>query len=132
MLLFMKKHFMHKGFSIRLYMLTLGMRLRQSLSFIQLPFKNSYRSKKISPFFIRGDSAEKLKEKLAAHQIPVSEIEYKNSAVVFAESNSLSWKKIIDTVRQESKGHIFYFHGSGTHALVGSHSKAKQGEIIVL
>jgi N-acetylglucosaminyl-diphospho-decaprenol L-rhamnosyltransferase len=134
MQLFMKKHFSDKGFSFRLYMLTLGLRLRQALSFMRLPFKTSCPSKTGTPFFIRGNPGgeEKLKQRLAVHQIPVSEIEKKKDAVIFCENDSFPWKTIIAAIRHDSKRHLYYFHGAGTHALVGSYSGKKRGQVIVL
>ena len=59
MQLFMKKHFGNKGFSFRIYMLTLGLRLRQALSFISLPFKKTaYGSKTSLSFFIKENPKE--------------------------------------------------------------------------
>ena len=135
MQLFIKKHFSRKGFSFRLYLLTLGLRLRQMLTFIRLPFKKTvYSSKTSTPVFIKGSPGgeEILKQKLAAYQIPVSEIERKEDAIIFYENDSYPWKTIIAAIRRESKKHLYYFHGAGTHALVGSHTGVKQGEVIVL
>ncbi len=135
MQLFIKKHFSNKGFSFRLYMLTLGLRLRQSLSFIRLPFKKTaYGSKTETPVFIKGnsESEENLKLKLADYQMQVSEIEKKEDAIIFYENNSFPWKGIIAEIGRESGRHLYYFHGAGTHAIIGSHSGADQGEVIVL
>ena len=135
MQLFMKKHFRNKGFSLRIYMLTLGLRLRQTLSFMRLPFKKTdYSSKTDNPVFIKGKPADKeiLKQKLAAHHIPVSKIENKDNAVLFYENESLPWKKIIAEIRCESEKRSYYFHGAGTHAIIGSHSRGRQGRVIVL
>ncbi len=135
MQLFMKKHFSNKGFSFRLYVLTLGLRLRQALSFMSLPFKKTaYSSKSFTAVYIKGNpgSEEKFKQKLAAHRMPVSEIEKKENAIIFYENDSFPWKKIIAEIGRESGKHLFYFHGAGTHAIVGSHSGEKQGQIIAL
>ena len=135
MQLFMKKHFGNKGFSFRLYMMTLGLRLRQSLSFMRLPFKKTtYGSKAGTPVFIKGNPGdeENLKQKLAAFKIPVSEIEKKENAIIFYENDSFTWKTIIAEIRNEPGMRLYYFHGDGTHALVGSHSGAFQGQVIVL
>jgi GT2 family glycosyltransferase len=135
MQLFMKKHFSNKSFSFRLYTLTLGLRLRQALSFISLPFKKTaYGSITGTPVFIKGTSGieEKFKQKLADYQIPVSEIEKKENAIIFYESDSFPWKGIIAEIGRESGRHLYYFHGAGTHAIIGSHSGADQGEVIVL
>ena len=135
MQLFIKKHFNSKGFSFRLYILTLGLRLRQAISVLRLPFKKTtYGSKTGAPVFIKGSPADKevLKQKLAAYQIPVSDIEKKENAVIFCENDSFPWKTIIVLIRRESKKRLYYFHGAGTHALAGSHAGGKQGQVIVL
>ena len=135
MQLFIKKHFSNKGFSFRLYMLTLGLRLRQTLAFMRLPFnKTKYGSKTDGPVFIKGDPGDReiLKQKLAGYRISVSEIEKKEDCIVFCENDSLSWKTIIAAIGHESKKQLYYFHGAGTHALVGSHAGGKQGQVIVL
>jgi GT2 family glycosyltransferase len=135
MQLFIKKHFSDSGFSLRVSMLTIGLRLRQALSVLRLPFKKkAYSSKNGIPVFIKGPfaGAELLRQKLNASQIPVSDIEKTEYPVVFHENDSFTWKTIIEAVRDESKKHLYYFHGEGTHALVGSHAGGKQGQVIVL
>ena len=135
MQLFIKKHFSNKSFSFRLYMLMLGLRLRQAISFMRLPFKKtSYSSKTGSSVFIKGvpEGEEELKQRLAAYQIPVSEIEKKKDAIIYYENDSFPWKKIIAEIGRESGRHLYYFHGAGTHAIIGSHSGTLQGQVIVL
>jgi N-acetylglucosaminyl-diphospho-decaprenol L-rhamnosyltransferase len=134
MQLFIKKHFSNKSFSLRLYMLMLGLRLRQALSFIRLPFRSSSPSRPGTPVFITGNpgSEEKLKQRLAACQIPVSEIEKNADATVYYETDCFPWKTIIAAIGHESKSHLYYFHGTGTHALVGSSSGGKPGQVIAL
>jgi uncharacterized protein (UPF0248 family) len=100
-----------------------------------LPFKKTaYGSITGTPVFIKGTSGieEKFKQKLADYQIPVSEIEKKENAIIFYESDSFPWKRIIAEIGRESGRHLYYFHGAGTHAIIGSHSGADQGEVIVL
>src|SRR5579863_7449116 len=134
MQLFMKKHFGNKGFSSRLFIMTLGLRLRQALSFMRLPFKTSNFSNNVRPVFIKGNPADKeiLMQRLTACQITVSETEKKSNAIIFYETDSFPWKNIIAEIRPESKRHLYYFHGTGTHALVGSNSRSKKGQVIVL
>jgi GT2 family glycosyltransferase len=135
MQLFMKKHFRNKGFSFRIHILTLGLRLRQVMSFISLPFKKiKYGLKSDTPVFIKGNpgSEEKFKQKLAAYQMRVSEIEKKEDAILFYENDFFPWKEIIAEIGREPEKHLYYFHGAGTHAIIGSRSGGKQGEVIVL
>lgn len=135
MLLFIKKHFRNKSFSFRLYMLMLGLRLRQALSLIGLPFrKTATGSKTGTRVFIVGapGSEGKLKQELAARQIPVSEIERKADAIIFYETDSFPWKNIIEAIRHKTKRRFYYYHGKGTHALVGSYSGGVPGEVIAL
>jgi hypothetical protein len=135
MQLFMKKHFINRGSLFRSYTLNLGLRLRQALAFISLPFKKSGPGSKTSiPFFIKGNPGndEKLKQKLAACHIPVSEIVNNGDAIIFCETDSFSWKTIITGIRSDPGRHPYYFHGDGTHAIVGSHTGRKQGRVIEL
>jgi N-acetylglucosaminyl-diphospho-decaprenol L-rhamnosyltransferase len=134
MQLFMKKHFNKKGNSARLYVLNLGLRLRQALAFIRLPFKKPAFGKTGIPVFIKGNpgNEEKIKQKLAGYHMPVSEVEKKAGAIIFYENDSFSWKTIIAEIRSQPQRHLYYFHGAGTHAIVGSHSDRKQGQIIEL
>jgi GT2 family glycosyltransferase len=134
MQLFIQKHFNSNSFSFRM-MLTIGLRLRQALSLLQLPFKNPASGPKNGiSVFIKGNPAvvEKLKRKLAAHQIPVSDIEKTTDSVILCENDSFPWKTIIAAIRAETKTHLYYFHGAGTHSLVGSQAGGKRGQIIVL
>ncbi|HZZ76651.1 MAG TPA: glycosyltransferase family 2 protein [Puia sp.] len=135
MQLFIKKHFGRNGPSFRLNMLILGLRLRQVLSVLRLPFKKSTDGPKTgTSVFIRGNpnDIEKLKQKLVACGIRESDVEKTEDAIILCENNSLPWKTIISTIRTESKKRLYYFHGEGTHSLVGSHAEAKQGQVIVL
>ncbi len=135
MQLFMKKHFRNKSFSLRIYLLTLGLRLRQALAFIWLPFiKTEYGSKTGKSVFIKGSppDTEKIKQQLSTYQIRISDIETEETDIVFFENDLFPWKTIIATIRRDSKTHLYYFHGKGTHALVGSYSAGKPGRVIVL
>ncbi|MEJ0083470.1 MAG: hypothetical protein WDM78_21535 [Puia sp.] len=62
----------------------------------------------------------------------VSEIEKKENAIVFCENDSFNWKTIIAEIRREPGKRLYYFHGAGTHALVGSHTGGERGQVIVL
>jgi hypothetical protein len=111
------------------------LRLRQSLAFIFLPFKKkSPISKSGTPFFIKGnpDIKEILKQKLSARHFPVSEKEKNDDAIIFCETNSFSWKTIIANISNEPERHLYYLHGSGTHALVGSDSGGNPGKVFEL
>jgi N-acetylglucosaminyl-diphospho-decaprenol L-rhamnosyltransferase len=135
MQMFIKKHFSNKSFSFRLYLLMLGLRLRQALSYIGLAFKKTaIDSKTGARVFIMGagGSDEKLKQRLADRHIPVSEIEKKADATIFYETDSFPWKNIIEAIRHKTKRHLYYFHGAGTHALVSSYSGENRGQVIVL
>jgi GT2 family glycosyltransferase len=135
MQLFMKKHFASSGVPLRLLILNIGLRLRQSLAFIFLPFKKKNPiSKSGTPFFIKGspDIKEILKQRLRARHFPVSEKEENDDAIIFCEDKSFLWKTIIARIRNEPESHLYYFHGAGTHALVGSHSEEKPGQIFEL
>jgi GT2 family glycosyltransferase len=135
MQLFMKKHFNHKGFSFSLHVLTLGLRVRQVLSLMRLPFKKTADDLKTgTPVFIKGNpgSEEKFKQKLAPYQIPVTEIEEKGDPIIYYENSSFPWKRIIAEIGRNSGRHLFYIHGTGTHAIVGSHSAGNQGQVIVI
>jgi N-acetylglucosaminyl-diphospho-decaprenol L-rhamnosyltransferase len=129
--LFMQKHFNNKGYSARLCVMNLGLHIRQALAFIRLPFKKSG-SKISGPVFIKGNprDEEKIKQKLAGYHLPVSEVEKKTDAIIFFQSDSFSWKTIITEIRNKPQRHSYYFHGEGTHAIVGSYSGRKQGQII--
>jgi hypothetical protein len=135
MQLFIKKHFGRNGPSFRLNTLIIGLRLRQMLSVLQLPFKKSTDGPKTGmSVFIRGNpnDIEKLKQKLVACGIRESDVEKTEDTIILCENDSLPWKTIISTIRTESKKRLYYFHGEGTHSLVGSHAEAKQGQVIVL
>jgi GT2 family glycosyltransferase len=135
MQLFIKKHFGRNGPSFRLNTLIIGLRLRQVLSVLQLPFKKSTDGPKTGmSVFIRGNpnDIEKLKQKLVACGIRESDVEKTEDTIILCENDSLPWKTIISTIRTESKKRLYYFHGEGTHSLVGSHAEAKQGQVIVL
>jgi N-acetylglucosaminyl-diphospho-decaprenol L-rhamnosyltransferase len=135
MQLFMKKHFKGGSSSLQLFILNIGMQFRQALAFTMLPFKKSERNSKTRmPVFIKGDpgNEERLKMKMIANHIPVSENENNGAAIIFCESDHRSWKTIIAEITNKPGRLIYYFHGSGTHSAVSSYSNRKQGDVIEL
>jgi N-acetylglucosaminyl-diphospho-decaprenol L-rhamnosyltransferase len=135
MQLFMKKHFKEGGPSIQFFILSTGMRFRQALAFMMLPFKNtSIISKQGLSVYFKGkpEDEEKLKLELAGNHIPVSENENSGTAIIYCESDRLSWKTIIAEITNSPGRLIYYFHGRGTHSAVSSHSNCEQGDIIEL
>lgn len=134
MQLFMKKHFNESGSPFQSFILSAGMRGRQALAFIALPFKKLRGpSKPIMSFFLQGDTEhmEKLKMQLAEKHMKVTEIENKGAAIIFFRSDLLPWKLIISEIAKNPGG-IYYFHGEYTHSIVGSQSSRDQGDVIEL
>jgi GT2 family glycosyltransferase len=133
--LFAKKHTKVAGSSIQLFILTLGMRMHRALAYASLPFKKSEEnSKKKLVFFIKGESViqKKWTVKLTGKNIPVTKNENNGEEIIFCEGRDLSWKMIIEIISINPGRRIYSFHGSGTHAAVGSFSNNEQGEVIEL
>jgi hypothetical protein len=61
--------------------------------------------------------------------IPVSENEKDADEIIYCESAGCSWKSIIAEITNARSQFIYMFHGSGTHAAVGSYSSRKQGNV---
>jgi N-acetylglucosaminyl-diphospho-decaprenol L-rhamnosyltransferase len=135
MQLFMKKHFNESGFSFQSFILSAGMRGRQALSFIALPFKKlRHSSNPVMSFILKGDAEhmEKLKMQLAEKHVPVTRIENKGTAIIFCQSDLFPWKLIISEIAKKQADAVYYFHGAGTHSMVSSHSSRDQGDVIEL
>ncbi len=135
MQLFMKKHFSERGSSIQSLVLTAGMRSRQTLALMTLPFKKSGRqTKPITSLFLKGDPdpVKKLKMLLADKHLPVTENEKKAAAIIFCRSDLHPWKFIISEIAKKQAQAVYYFHGEGTHSIVSSHSSSDQGNVIEL
>ena len=133
--MFIKKHFKGAGSSLQLFVLSLGMRLRQALAYALLPFKKPGRiSKTTSTVFIKGEPAvqKKWKQKLTGNNIPVSENENTGEEIIFCEGPYLSWKMIIAEITKNPGRLMYYFHGSDTHSAVSSYSSRNEGEVIEL
>ena len=133
--LFIKKHFKGASSSLQLFLMRMGVRLRQSLAYIRLPFKNSG-GKGNTPLsvFIKGEQEIQKKwiSTLAEKKIPVSENETGAEEIIFCEGPLQSWKSIIAEVSKNKSRILYKFHGAGTHAAVGSSSSREQGEVFEL
>jgi hypothetical protein len=75
---------------------------------------------------------EILTQRLRDRHFPVSEEEKNDAAIIFCEDHSFLWKTIIASIRNEPESHLYFFHGAGTHALVGSNSEGSQGQVFEL
>lgn len=134
MQIFAKKHFSNKS-RFRFYILSLGLRMRQLLAFVSLPFIRSGRKlNNARPVFIKGSPSneEKIKQKLKAGHMAVTEKEKSGDSVIYCEGLHFPWKTIIQEIGNNTANHLNYFYGHGTHAIVGSHSGKRQGEMIEL
>jgi N-acetylglucosaminyl-diphospho-decaprenol L-rhamnosyltransferase len=136
MTLFMKKHFRGTRSLFHLFSLIMAVKLHQALAYFFM-----LTSKKQDAFpvtglnvLIKGEPAdqEKWKRKLAEENIPVAGNETPYEKIIFCEGPHLSWKTIIEEITNHSDRMIFNFHGSGTHAAVGSYSGRCQGEVLEL
>jgi N-acetylglucosaminyl-diphospho-decaprenol L-rhamnosyltransferase len=133
--LFMKKHFSGPGKSMKLFSLSLAVQVYQVLSYLRLPFKNSIRKKKTRlRIFIKGEreALGKWKSKLDEIKNPVSETEADAEEIIYCEGPHHSWKSIIAEITNSKKRILYKFHGTGTHAAVGSYSSREQGDIFEL
>jgi N-acetylglucosaminyl-diphospho-decaprenol L-rhamnosyltransferase len=133
--LFIKKHFSGPRPTLQLFSLSLAVRLYQGLSFIRLPFKNSGINKKTRlRIFIKGDPDAKLiwETRLDEIKNPVSANEREAEEIIYCEGPHQTWKSIIAEIAGNKKSILYKFHGTGTHAAVGSYSSREKGEIFEL
>lgn len=135
MQLFMKKHFNDRRSSFQSFFLSAGMRSRQALSLMALPFRKfrQHSSRHLS-VFLKGDAdnTEKLKKQLEQMDILVAGNEKKRPAIIFCQNNLLPWKFIIAEIAKNPGGAVYFFHGADTCSIVGSHSNLEQGDVIEL
>ena len=133
--LFLKKHFTGGRSSFQLFLLRLGMRFHQTLTYILLPFKKSNGKSGItSRIFIKGspESQQVWKQRLFEKKIPVSENENEAEEIIYCEGPHQSWKTIITEIANNKPRFQYKFQGAGTHAAVGSYSSLEQGEVFEL
>lgn len=132
--LFMKKHFSGPLNSLQLFSLSLAVRFYQSLSFMSLPFRKSRGKKAGYRIFIKGepDSQLKWKSRLDKIKNPISPNEEDAEKIIYCESPGYSWKTIIAEISNNKRKILYKFHGSGTHAAVGSYSSLEQGDVLEL
>jgi N-acetylglucosaminyl-diphospho-decaprenol L-rhamnosyltransferase len=133
--LFLKKHFAGGRSSFQLFLLRLGMRFHQTLTYILLPSKKpNGKSDVPSRIFIKGspESQQLWKQKLFEKKILVSENENEAEEIIYCEGPYQSWKTIITEIANNKSCFRYKFQGAGTHAAVGSYSSLEQGEVFEL
>jgi N-acetylglucosaminyl-diphospho-decaprenol L-rhamnosyltransferase len=133
--LFIKKHFKGVRSSLQLFSLKMGIWIHQALAYVRVPFKKSMvKTGKLSRVFIQGDAGMKRlwKQALDEQTIPVSENIRDAEEIIFCEGPFQSWKSIIAEISVGRKRCLYKFHGSGTHAAVGSQSSREQGDVFEL
>jgi N-acetylglucosaminyl-diphospho-decaprenol L-rhamnosyltransferase len=130
--LFIKKHFTDNYSSIHLYILKLGIRLRQTLANFQIRFERTVK-KPSSPtrVFIRGAESERQfwKNRLEDRKIFVVENQTEANEILYCEGPDLTWKTIITEIANNKDNYAYKFHGTGTHSAVGSDSNRRQGDL---
>jgi N-acetylglucosaminyl-diphospho-decaprenol L-rhamnosyltransferase len=130
--LFMKKHFKNNGSSLPLFSLRLGVKLHRAIAHLVLPFKKLESKSGLRPIVcIRGEPGEqqKWKRRLEEKSISVSVNAKLANEMIYCESASFSWKSIITEITNTKSRIKYMFHGSGTHAAVGSNSSRQQGNV---
>jgi N-acetylglucosaminyl-diphospho-decaprenol L-rhamnosyltransferase len=133
--LFMKKHFKDNGTSLRLSSLRLGVKLHRAVAQLIFAFKKSEPKSGFRRIvFIRGepDEQENWQRWLEEKAITVSVNEKDANEMIYCESAGRSWKSIIAEMTNTKSRFIYMFHGSGTHAAVGSNSSSRQGNVFEL
>ncbi len=132
---FMKKHFVKTRSGAQMFLIRSGMRMHQVLAFLQIPFHSSSpQSRAPVPVFIKGnpDSSFLFRQKLETMGIPMTEKESAGVEIIYLEGSGLSWKSIIAEMIRNKVRYRYRFHGSGTHAAVGSDSAGDPGKFLVL
>ena len=129
MILFMKKHFKGFGSSIRLFLLTLAVRLHQVMAYFLTLTTKEEETTRISGFttIVKGDreAQKKWKQRLVENDVLS---EGNGEQIIFCEGPALSWKEIIKEISGCPDGAIYLFQGLDTHAAVGSYSSRSRGE----
>ena len=133
--LFMRKHFRQTRSRAQIFLIRSGMRMHQVLAFLQIPFHSSSpKHRTPDPVFIKGspDTCFLWRQKLEALGIPITEKQTAGVEIIYLEGSDLSWKSIIAEVFSNKVRYRYRFHGSGTHAAVGSDSAGDPGKFLVL
>jgi GT2 family glycosyltransferase len=135
MILFMRKHFTGFGSSIRLFFLSLGVRMHQLAAH---GFKLNSEKEQTVPLgsnrtVVRGDqeAREKWKIRLNGQNIQVG-MEGSDEEIIFCECTDLPWKEIIKEISDRPAAAIYLFHGENTHAAVSSTSNRYKGQVFEL
>ena len=71
---------------------------------------------------------QKLKEK----KFPVAKNEREAGEIIYCEGPHQSWKSVIAALSEGNNRVVYKFHGTGTHAAVGSYSSGDPGEVFEL
>ena len=133
--LFLNKHFNGSRPSLRLLSLRLGVRIHRSLNRLHLPYKKN-KKKSGGPYrvCVKGDPDAQwpLLQMLAENKFAVSENEKDAEEIIYCEGPRQSWQSIMAEIIQNKNRYRYKFHGTATHAAVGSQSSREPGEVFEL
>lgn len=150
MIVFVKKHYTSSGSRIFSWLLQAAIVLRGLASVFYrlllgvLPFdkiKSIARKKNKTTIIVAGEKELEEVTRILTnensspkyiHLLP-TEIEairqYKSAEIVFC-TGSLSYKKILTTIKENKQNHLFRFHAAGSNSIVGSDSKETAGHFL--
>ncbi len=130
---FVDKHFRGNVATLQRLPIYASVRLHQALNNLRFFFSKKDKKTEWSiPVFIKGgtDIQAAWNRVLQAKGITRTNDEDKAGKIIFCESPALSWISRIEEIQNNRNHTLYMFHGTGTHAAVGSHSSKHQGEII--
>ncbi len=131
---FMKKHFQDASPSFLLYVLNLGISLRERIAAASLKFqKKAGPAATRGPVFIKGirDDPYGIQQALQHAGLTVTDNERAARNRLFCENADLSIKSIIREMDEATSKIPCFIHGEGTHGAVGGSPGGLRGDSII-
>lgn len=132
---FMRKHTRGGGSFIFILLMEAAIRVRAAMEAFRMLFGNKMQpvsSGNIKTFLSGNTDNTDLSKITSASRIIVQQAAEADE-IIFCEGADLSFSKIIDSIRQQQPSSVaFKIHAARSRSIIGSHSKDRKGEVIVL
>ena len=129
--LFRHKYFRHHSAFVG-FLIRSAIRFRELKARFNGPSRRNTHSHPVRRFWLSGDagSGAECRKKLLEKNFMPAESETDAELIIYCEGPQCSWKSIIQLIESAPVKQPHYFHGAGTHSLIGSAFSDARGEVI--
>jgi hypothetical protein len=112
----------------------MAIRIREMKTSLAAPSSRNTIRIQARRFWISGDpgTGAACRKKLVEKKFTPAESESDAEFIIYCEGPQCDWKSIIQIIGSDPGKRPHYFHGSGTHSIIGSAFPRAQGDVIEL